>query len=70
MQVDLGDGVCQMKLLGDEDFFCQTEKEIRVYNLNQVSDIQAVTLKQPDIVFMLPDVNRRPETIFYAVQNC
>ena len=36
MRVDLGDSIHQMKLLGDEEFFCQTEKEIRIYNLNQV----------------------------------
>lgn len=36
MRVELGVGIQQMKLLGDEEFFCQTEKEIRIYNLNQV----------------------------------
>ena len=48
MRVDLGDSIHQMKLLGDEEFFCQTEKEIRIYNLNQVVLRRVQTSKCPN----------------------
>ncbi|KAL5005609.1 hypothetical protein ScPMuIL_016767 [Solemya velum] len=35
LRVDLGEPVFKMKLLSNMEFFCQTEKEIKIYDLNQ-----------------------------------
>ena len=36
MRFDLAEKIYSLKLLGTDRFFCQTEKEIKLFNLNQV----------------------------------
>ena len=37
MRLDLTEKIYSMKLIVDEEFYCQTENQIRIYSLNQVS---------------------------------
>ncbi|XP_063412216.1 uncharacterized protein LOC134695011 isoform X2 [Mytilus trossulus] len=41
MRLDLGDKIYSMKLIGDEEFYCQTENQIKIYSLNQFYNLFA-----------------------------
>ncbi|XP_061169585.1 uncharacterized protein LOC133178950 isoform X2 [Saccostrea echinata] len=69
MRVDLGDGIRQMKLLGDEEFFCQTEKEIRIYNLNQFYTLFAPVESTVFKLQLFPSVHGRASRVLCSTED-
>ncbi|XP_062602981.1 uncharacterized protein LOC134264735 isoform X3 [Saccostrea cucullata] len=69
MRVDLGDGIHQMKLLGDEEFFCQTEKEIRIYNLNQFYTLFAPVESTVFKLQLYPSVHGRASRVLCSTED-
>ena len=47
MRLDLGEKIYSMKLIVGEEFYCQTENQIRIYSLNQVSNENKEQIKLP-----------------------
>ncbi|XP_078326818.1 uncharacterized protein LOC111123425 isoform X3 [Crassostrea virginica] len=69
MRVDLGDSIHQMKLLGDEEFFCQTEKEIRIYNLNQFYNLFAPVESTVFKLQLFPSVRGKPSRVIASTED-
>nr|XP_034302375.1 uncharacterized protein LOC105345155 isoform X9 [Crassostrea gigas] len=69
MRVELGVGIQQMKLLGDEEFFCQTEKEIRIYNLNQFYTLFAPVESTVFKLKLFPSVRGKPSRVIASTED-